>query len=83
MVRAGRQRPETSTMAFLLFDREDAATRLLISLLNEHGWILVCPIFDGVVAVPGPETVPGTEDAIVQTFEDQTYLRLHTKPVHS
>ena len=83
MVRAERQRPETSTMAFLLFHKEDAATRLLVSLLNEHGWILVCPIFDGVIAVPGPETVPGTEDAIVQEFEDQTNLRLSSKPVHS
>ena len=82
MVRAERQRPETSTMAFLLFEKEDAATRLLVSLLNEHGWTLVCPIFDGVIAVPGPETVPGTEDAIVQEFEAQTNLRLSGKPVH-
>ena len=62
-------------MAFLLFEAEDEATRLLISLLQEHGWLLVCPIFDAVLAAPGPETVPGTQEAIVQMFETQTQLK--------
>ena len=76
MVRAGRPRPETSTLAFFVFHQEDAATRRLIEIVAEFGWHLVCPVFDAVVAAPGLESLPGSAAAIRDQFEADTGLRL-------
>ena len=51
--------------------------RHFVDLLPEHGWLLVTPVFDAVLAAPGPETVPGTEDTLMQQFEADTGLLMH------
>ena len=83
MVAKKRPRPETSTFAFLLFEEEDAAMRQLVDLLPQYGWVLVGPIFDAVLAAPGRETVPGTEEALREHWERETGLRLHLKKVRA
>ena len=81
MVAAGRPRPETSAFAVMLFEQEDVAMRKFVDLLAEKGWLLVAPIFDAVLAVPGPETVPGAEQALKDQWQQETGLLLHLKQV--
>ena len=49
---AGKKRPETSTMAYILFDRENTYLQDFASLLPKHGYHMVTPVYDAVVAVP-------------------------------
>lgn len=79
MVSCGRPRPETSTMAFILFDHEDGATRHLVEILKEFHWDLVCPVYDAVLAMPTPQALQGTADAICQQFELDTGLKLRAE----
>ena len=81
MVAAKRPRPATSTLAFMVFEEEDRATQTLVNLLEEYGWRLVCPVFDAVVAVPGPDAVPGTDQAVAQAFHAATGLQLQLKNI--
>ena len=61
---AGRPRPETSTMAFLLFDKENQTMQAFRKLLPKYGFALVAPVFDAVLAVPQSRTEEdGTERA--------------------
>lgn len=76
MIEANRPRPETSTLAFCVFDQENQAMRTLISVVEDFGWTLACPVFDGIVAMPGPDSLPGTQDAIVREFTKRTNLHV-------
>ncbi|CAJ1343512.1 unnamed protein product [Effrenium voratum] len=80
---AKKPRPETSALAFILFDEEDRAMRHLVNLLPDFGWFLVAPVFDAVLAAPKASTVLGTEGALKTQFELDTGLRLHMKPIHA
>ena len=80
---AKKPRPETSALAFILFDEEDRAMRHLVNLLPDFGWFLVAHVFDAVLAAPKASTVLGTEGALKTQFELDTGLRLHMKPIHA
>ena len=82
---AGRPRPESSTMAFLLFEKENQAMQAFCKLLPKYGFALVAPVFDAVLAVPqstteedGSERVPN-QDALLNDFRDSTGIMMQVK----
>ena len=89
MKAAKRPRPETSAMAFLLFDKEHKAMQLFCGLLPKHGFALVAPVFDAVLAVPQANlSMPGeevdsaaSEQALLEDFHSQTGIMMQVKPL--
>ena len=89
MKAAKRPRPETSAMAFLLFDKEHKAMQLFCGLLPKHGFALVAPVFDAVLAVPqanlsmsGEEVdSAASEQALLEDFHSQTGIMMQVKPL--
>lgn len=84
MQAAGRPRPETSAMAFLLFDKENQTMQAFCDLLPLHGFALAAPIFDAVLAVPTTADAADAdpkqnEDALLQTFMDKTGIMMQVK----
>ena len=87
MQEAGRPRPETSTMAFILFDKENKAMQEFCNLLPQHGFSLVAPVFDAALAVPQRRTQDDGEDAesrevaLLKDFESKTGILMQVKPL--
>ena len=82
---AGRPRPETSALAYVLFDRECRRLREFVELLPKHGFQLVAPIYDAVIVTPcdvregGDASVAGCEDALLSEFQLRTGIRMQRK----
>ena len=84
MKEAKKPRPETSTMAFLLFDKEHTAMRQFCDLLPKHGFALVGPVFDAVLAVPERQLSDGDDHtsrelALLADFESLTGITMQVK----
>ena len=73
-VAAGKRRPETSTMAMLLFDDEAKVTRDFCNCLQAFKWLPAAPVYDAVAAAPlaGGEAI----SAIVESFAAQSNVRM-------
>ena len=87
MTEAKKPRPETSTMAFLLFDKEHTAMRQFCDLLPKHGFALVGPVFDAVLAVPERQLSDGDDQtsrglALLADFESLTGITMQESLGH-
>ena len=81
---AGKKRPETSTMAYILFDRENTYLQDFVSLLPKHGFHVVTPVYDAVVAVPGQGRdvdASKAEQELLDEFELKCGVRMQASTV--
>jgi hypothetical protein len=82
MLKAHKPRPETSTFAYLLFDREAAATRQFMDVLQTSRWLAVTPVYDAVLALPGKAESPHqlkTAEEVAWAFASQSGIAMQIK----
>ncbi|CAE6948302.1 unnamed protein product [Symbiodinium sp. CCMP2456] len=83
---AGKKRPETSTMAYILFDRENTYLQDFASLLPKHGFHMVSPVYDAVVAVPGQGhhlNASQAEQDLLDEFDRKCGVRMQVSTVQA
>ena len=83
---AGKSRPETSAMAYMLFDRENTRIQEFAGLLPKYGFKMVTPVYDAIVAAPTSEgdiDVVKAEQDILDDFQVRSGMRTQVSIVHT
>lgn len=79
MVKAGRPRPGTSCLAFVVFDRENDITRSFWAHLLTCDWLPVGPVYDAVVATPHQAAHDKPATMVADMYEQTSGIKMQTK----